>query len=57
MYEQIIALKCKDGWYVKLIETRHVITEGEVLDLIRKCGLRVESNVESEDGNQKIVAG
>ena len=36
----LIALKCKDGWYVKIIETHCVDTETDVRKLMKIYNLK-----------------
>jgi len=55
MSKHLQAVKCKDGWLVKIIDTRIVLTEGEVGTLIRQNGLKIRSH--NVDGcNETIYA-
>lgn len=39
----IIAEKCKDGWLVKIIDTRIIGCESDVYQLIRQEGCKVKN--------------
>jgi hypothetical protein len=44
----LIAEKCDDGWYVQVIETRHLPSKADVLRLIRQEGLRLQAPLTDE---------
>jgi hypothetical protein len=40
MGKKIVAQKCKDGWYVQIIDSRTLHSESEVRQLMAQSGLR-----------------
>jgi hypothetical protein len=51
----LIAEKCEDGWYVKVIKTHHLSSKADVLRLIRQEGLRLQASF-TEETVSKIFA-
>ena len=46
----IVAQKCKDGWYVQIIDSRTLHSETEVRQLIAQTGLKKRIELD-KDGN------
>ena len=49
----ITANKVKDGWYVEVIEIRHLYSRGDVLKFIKENNLKVRKENSNEE---KIIA-
>lgn len=54
MPKKIIAEKRSDGWSVQIIDTRYLLTESDVLTLIRQEGLTVDEEIRQQTGTMII---
>ena len=52
--KRIVAQKCKDGWYVQLIDSRTLHSKSEVHNLISQTGLKRKIELDN-DGNIATV--
>lgn len=50
MSKRIMAQKCKDGWYVQIVDSRTLYSEIEVQQLIAQTGLKKCIELD-KDGN------
>lgn len=55
MSKVILADKVGNGWYVRIVDTRHLLTESDVLDLIRQEGCKVDKTTKRQDANMIIA--
>ena len=51
---RIVAQKCKDGWYVEVIDSRTLYSESEVYQLVTQTGLKHKIELD-KDGNIATV--
>lgn len=50
MSKTIVAKKCKDGWYVQVIDSMTLYSENEVRELMTQTGLKRKIGL-NKDGN------
>lgn len=43
--KKLIAVKCKEGWHIDIIETRLVTHKQDVFTLARQAGLKVNTEL------------